>query len=123
MKTILVVYTNVKLTNKEIADNKLTKYAFRTSEDVEVGDLIESKDYNKSMQVTDVIDDFVSSGNTVNEILIDLDKRVNKKTYPFLCIANFWSMNKLEANRKKPDNISYDVANRFETIICNNPEV
>lgn len=49
MKTILVVYTNVKLTNKEIADNKLTKYAFRTSE--------------------------------------------------------------------------YDVANRFETIICNNPEV
>lgn len=30
MKTI-VVYTNVKL-NKEIADNKLTKYAFRTSE-------------------------------------------------------------------------------------------
>lgn len=55
MKTILVVYTNVKLTNKEIADNKLTKYAFRTSE-VEVGDLIESKDYSKSMQVTDVID-------------------------------------------------------------------
>lgn len=56
MKTILVVYTNVKFTNKEIADNKLTKYAFRTSEDVEVGDLIESKDYGKSMQVTDVID-------------------------------------------------------------------
>ena len=26
MKTILVVYTNVKFTNKEIADNKLTKY-------------------------------------------------------------------------------------------------
>lgn len=24
MKTILVVYTNVKFTNKEIADNKLT---------------------------------------------------------------------------------------------------
>ena len=70
-----------------------------------------------------VIDDFVSSGNTINEILIDLDKCVNKKTYPFLCIANFWSMNKLEANRKRPDNISYDVANRFETIICNNPEV
>lgn len=70
-----------------------------------------------------VIDDFVSSGNTINEILIDLDKCVNKKTYPFLCIANFWSMNELEANRKKPDNISYDVANRFETIICNNSEV
>ena len=70
-----------------------------------------------------VIDDFVSSGNTINKILIDLDKYVNKKTYPFLCIANFWSMNKLEANREKPDNISYDVANRFETIICNNPEV
>lgn len=70
-----------------------------------------------------VIDDFVSSGNTINKILIDLDKCVNKKTYPFLCIANFWSMSKLEANRKKPDNISYDVANRFDTIICNNPEV
>lgn len=66
-----------------------------------------------------VIDDFVSSGNTINKILIDLDECVNKKTYPFLCIANFWSMNKLEANRKKPDNISYDVASRFDTIICN----
>lgn len=34
MKTILVVYTNVKLTNKEIADNRLTKYAFRTFETI-----------------------------------------------------------------------------------------
>lgn len=66
-----------------------------------------------------VIDDFVSSGNTINEILIDLDECVDKKTYPFLCIANFWSMNKLEANRKKPGNKSYDVASRFDTIICN----
>lgn len=66
-----------------------------------------------------VIDDFVSSGNTINEMLIDLDKYVSKKTYPFLCIANFWSMDKLQSNREKPDNISYDVAIRFDTIICN----
>ena len=56
MKTILVVYTSVKLTDKEINESKLTKYAFRTEEDVEVGDLIKSNDYSSSMQVTDVID-------------------------------------------------------------------
>ena len=45
--------------------------------------------YHRSI-IPVVIDDFVSSGNTINEILIDLDKCVNKKTCPFLCIANFW---------------------------------
>lgn len=84
MKTILVVYTNVKLTNKEIADNKLTKYAFRTSGDVEVGDLIESKDYSKSMQVTDVIDADYKFYNTQTG---ELRNEINStKMYPIKTI-------------------------------------
>lgn len=85
MKTILVVYTNVKLTNKEIADNKLTKHAFRTSEDVEVGDLIESKDYGKSMQVTDVIDADYKFYNTQTG---ELRNEINStKMYPIKTIV------------------------------------
>lgn len=120
MKTILVVYTNVKLTNKEIADNKLTKYAFRTSEDVEVGDLIESKDYSKSMQVTDVID---ADYKFYSEILKDLDDFIKWGTYPFLCTANFLDESVLIGRKENGGIMFYEVINRFETIICNNPEV
>lgn len=85
MKTILVVYTNLKLTNKEIADNKLIKYAFRTSEDVEVGDLIESKDYSKSMQVVDVID---TDYKFYNAQTGELRKEINStKMYPIKTIV------------------------------------
>lgn len=56
MKTILVVYTNTALTIKQVSDRKLQKYAFRTEEDLKVGDIIESKAYTSKMQVVDVID-------------------------------------------------------------------
>lgn len=56
MKTILVIYTNVALSSKQISDRKVQKYAFRTEEDLKVGDMIESKAYSTNMQVTDVID-------------------------------------------------------------------
>lgn len=85
MKTILVVYTNVKLTNKEIADNRLTKYAFRTSEDVEVGDLIESKDYSKSMQVVDVINtDYKFYNAQTGELRSEIN---STKMYPIKTIV------------------------------------
>lgn len=85
MKTILVVYTSIKLTNKEIADNKLTKYAFRTSGDVEAGDLIKSKDYNKSMQVTDVIN---ADCKFYNAQTGELRREINStKMYPIKTIV------------------------------------
>ena len=119
MKTILVVYTNVKLTNKEIADNKLTKYAFRTSEDVEVGDLIESKDYGKSMQVTDVIDADYKFYNTQTK---DLDDFIKWDTYPFLCTANFLDESVLIRREENGRIMFYEVINRFDTMICNKPK-
>lgn len=53
MKTILVVYTDVKL-DKITTSNK--KYCFRTSSDIEVGDLIKSSNYTTPMQVVKIID-------------------------------------------------------------------
>lgn len=70
-----------------------------------------------------VIDDFVSRGDTIHEILKDLDDLIKWDYYPFLCVANYWDIERLKINREKPNNISYDIASRFETIICNNPEV
>ena len=65
MKVILVVYTNVGLSLKQDSDNKLQKYAFRTEEDLKVGDIIESKLYTSTMQVVDVINNDYSYYNAL----------------------------------------------------------
>lgn len=57
MKTILVVYTNTALTIKQVSDRKMMKYAFRSDEDLKVGDIIESKAYSTKMQVVDVVEE------------------------------------------------------------------
>lgn len=65
-----------------------------------------------------IIDDFISSGHTIWEILNDLDEYIGKKDikYPFLCIGN--SLN--EGKFKSSDSIKFKtIANRFNTIICN----
>ncbi|MFI3188405.1 MAG: hypothetical protein QX190_02435, partial [Methylococcales bacterium] len=55
MKTILIIYTNQKLTGiLDIA--KYQTYSFNTSIDIKVGDLISSKEYSTNMQVIKVID-------------------------------------------------------------------
>ena len=73
MKTILVVYTNEKLTVNKINNSKLRKYAFRIEDNVEEGDILKSSIYSSNMIVTDVIDnDFKyfnsQSGELSNEI-------------------------------------------------------
>lgn len=56
MKTVLVIYTNKKLTSKaEIGRNK--RYAFNTKDQLSVGDMIESSSYNTKMQVVKVLDE------------------------------------------------------------------
>lgn len=55
MKTIFVVYTNIKLSNEEIRKRK--KYSFNTSSDVAVGDMIKTAKYDTNLQVTDVLDE------------------------------------------------------------------
>jgi len=52
MKTILVVYTDVK--NREAYRKK--RYAFNTNSDVIVGDFIDSNDYDTNMLVVRVLD-------------------------------------------------------------------
>lgn len=56
MKTILVVYTNQKLSVEQINRQKMRKYCFRTANVVKVGDVLKSKSYTTNMVVTDVID-------------------------------------------------------------------
>lgn len=53
MKTILVVYTNVKLTKKET--QTLKRYAFNVSQRVVVGDMFTGDDYSTDMQVVEVM--------------------------------------------------------------------
>ena len=65
MKVILVVYTNVDLSLKQVSDKKLQKYAFRTEEDLKVGDIISSKAYTSTMQLVGVIDNDYSYYNAM----------------------------------------------------------
>jgi hypothetical protein len=53
-KTILVVYTQTRLSQKEAACKK--RYAFNTTSDINEGDIIESNEYDTPMQVVKVID-------------------------------------------------------------------
>ena len=80
MKVILVVYTNVGLSLKQVSDKKLQKYAFRTEEDLKVGDIISSKAYTSTMQVVDVIDnDYKYYNATTGELMNDIN---STKCYP-----------------------------------------
>ena len=56
MKTILVVYTDQKLTTEQINNRKMQKYCFRTESEIAVGDVLKSKNYTTNMVVTDVVD-------------------------------------------------------------------
>ena len=56
MKTILVVYTNERLSVEQINTRKMQKYCFRIEGEVTVGDVLKSKNYNTNMIVTDVVD-------------------------------------------------------------------
>ena len=80
MKVILVVFTNVSLSLKQVSDKKLQKYAFRTEEDLKVGDIIEAKIYTSTMQVVDVIDNDYSYYNAMTgELRNDIN---STKCYP-----------------------------------------
>lgn len=55
MKTIFVIYTNEKIEDPRRL-RVIKKYAFNTSSEVKVGDVIHSPDYDTNMQVVDVLD-------------------------------------------------------------------
>lgn len=53
-KTILVVYTNEKVTAKEAA--RMKRYAFNTIAPVKVGDMLQSPEYSTKMQVVKILE-------------------------------------------------------------------
>lgn len=86
------------------------------------GDNMEGWDIILNNAIPIVIDDFIASGDTIGEILKDLDDLVSLDIYPFLCVAN--CLNETRVDDKKNTFIKfYEVMNRFETIICNSPKV
>lgn len=54
MKTILVTYTNVKISSKKEL-RKYKFYAFNTEADLKVGDMLKSQSYSTKMQVVKVL--------------------------------------------------------------------
>lgn len=69
LKTVIVVYTATKLSQKEA--NNLKHYAFNTSDNLKVGDMISSKDYNTPMQIIKVLTKAYNFFNLSNGELSD----------------------------------------------------
>ena len=70
-KTIIVVYTNIKLTAKEIAGAK--KYSFNAdASKVKIGDLFQSDDYSTPMQVVRIMHKKFKYVNTVTGEMSDV---------------------------------------------------
>lgn len=55
MKTIIVIYTNNKLTSTKDINSK-PKYSFNTNSELKVGDMIKSSQYSSNMQVVNILD-------------------------------------------------------------------
>jgi hypothetical protein len=54
MKSIIVIYSNTKIAQGAV--NKYKRYVFNTDSDVQVGDMITSKEYTTKLQVVEVLD-------------------------------------------------------------------
>ncbi len=66
--TVLVVYTNTKLTDKA-SIGRLKKYSFNTSSILKDGDMIETKEYDTKLQVVKVLDkDFKYFNRSTGEL-------------------------------------------------------
>ena len=75
MKTILVVYTN-GIGNKEDLSRK-KKYAFNTKDEISIGDLISSKEYESLMKVVNVLPTKYEYINIATGELSDIIKSTN----------------------------------------------
>lgn len=64
MKTIIVIYTDSLITNKQELGRK-KKYSFNTSSDVEIGDLIKTNAYDTPIQVVKVLNESYKFYNSV----------------------------------------------------------
>lgn len=80
-------------------------------------------DFNMSgvefLQSTDrpfsvVIDDFISTGNTIKAILKDIDSIITIPTLDMLCVDNYLNNEEIGANP-----IKYEYLQRFNYVLCN----
>lgn len=77
MKTIFVIFTNELNPNV----NKFKKYTFNTSDEVKVGDIITSPNYETPMYISDILDksyNYVNlpTGELKNEISSSCDRPI-----------------------------------------------
>lgn len=90
-KTILVIYTNRKITDKKVI-GKMKKYSFNTQSEVKEGDMIETRDYDTKLQVVKVLDKCYTFYNGVTG---DLSNEYNS--------TNQWAIRQLEIRNEEVD--------------------
>lgn len=65
MKTLKCVFTDTKLTNKELKDKR--EYTFNTKEkDITIGTMLKSKSYKNNIQVVDIMLDTFEYVNIIS---------------------------------------------------------
>lgn len=94
MKTILVVYSDRKMTKKELGYTK--RYAFNTDADVEEGDMIKSIAYTTHILVVEVLDKAYKYFN-----------RQTGKLTNTLDNSNLFEIKELKVIDKLDDNVVY----------------
>lgn len=92
MKTILVVYTNeTKLSKVEMG--RLKRYSFNTKAEVNVGDIIETDEYDTNLMVAEVMNESYSFYNRATGDLSNV-KSAN---------TNWWTIRELIIGDKNTD--------------------
>ena len=87
MKTILVIYSNNKVTSKKEL-RTIKQYAFNTTSEISTGDMLSSKEYSSNMQVTHVLDKSYKYYNSTTGELSDIFTSTAQREIAFLEIRN-----------------------------------
>lgn len=101
MKTILVVYTNVKRTTDQYKGMK--KYSFNTEADVQIGEMLETSAYDTKLQVVKILD---KSFKYYNAVTGEMSDEFNNSLQ--------WEIQTLDIQTKAKKNDSVILAFRVE---------
>lgn len=82
---------------------------------MEGADIVEKDKY-----FTVVVDDFISTGNTINEIVAHLEAYTSLRTFDLLCVSNNLNKERIESWKcKKHTEKIYNTINKFNKVLCN----
>lgn len=87
MKTILVIYSNNKITSKKEL-RTIKQYAFNTTSEISIGDMLSSREYSSNMQVTNILDKSYKYYNSATGELSDVLTSTAQREIAFLEIRN-----------------------------------